>query len=129
MAPSGINLFLTILFIPISFFIKHCIEVIFGCVGFWLVNFGGLLALKYRISDILDGSKIPLDILGRFLPFVLWTPFAFLLHYPVQIYLGKYDWKQTLLIFLGGIIWCVVLWTLARIVFKLGLKRYEGTGM
>jgi ABC-2 type transport system permease protein len=111
--PTFGNLIFTILFIPISFFIRHNIEIIFGCFSFWLVNFGGVLTLKYRVTDILDGSKIPLNILARFLPFVLFSPFAFLLHYPVQIYFGKFDLLQISQTYLGGLSWCIVLFIIS----------------
>jgi ABC-2 type transport system permease protein len=57
------------------------------------------------------------------------TPFAYILHYPMQIYLGKYDTNQTILVFLGGLAWCLALFILAKIVFKLGLKRNESVGL
>jgi ABC-2 type transport system permease protein len=123
------NIFFTILFIPISYFIKHTIEVIFGCATFWLVNFGGMLRLKEILSEVLYGAKIPLNILAKYLPFVVYTPFAFILHYPVQIYLGKYSTTEIIYTFLGGIAWCFVLWILARVIFKFGLKRNEAVGL
>ena len=127
--PIWYNLLFTILFIPISYSIKHCIEAIFGCLAFWLVNFGGTLRLKDRIIYLLDGSKIPLNILVRYFPFVLFTPFAFLLHYPIQIYLGKYNPNEIIMTFAAGIFWCIVLFILARTIFKMGLKRNEAVGL
>jgi ABC-type uncharacterized transport system permease subunit len=47
----------------------------------------------------------------------------------MQIYLGKYDPNQILQTFVGGIAWCIVLWVLARLVFKAGLKRNEAVGV
>jgi ABC-type uncharacterized transport system permease subunit len=47
----------------------------------------------------------------------------------MQIYLGKYDFNQTLMVFAGGIAWCIVLYFLAKWVFKMGLKRNEAVGL
>ncbi|MFM7853798.1 MAG: ABC-2 family transporter protein [Flammeovirgaceae bacterium] len=54
---------------------------------------------------------------------------AFFAYYPAQIYLGKYDTDQTVLVFLGGIAWCGILYFLAKLVFRLGLKRNESVGL
>jgi ABC-type uncharacterized transport system permease subunit len=51
------------------------------------------------------------------------------LHHPMQIYLGEYNSLDILLVFLGGIVWCLVLYFLAKFVFKLGLKRNESVGL
>ncbi len=127
--PTLTNLIFTILFIPISYFIKHCVETIFGCIAFWLTNFGGALRLKDKIMFLFEGSKIPLDILSLYFVFVLFTPFAFILHYPIQIYLNKYDFPQIVQTYLGGILWCVILYLLARLIFRLGLKKSEAIGL
>jgi len=47
----------------------------------------------------------------------------------MQIYLGKYDTFQTVLVFGGGIFWCVLLYFLAKFVFKMGLKKNESVGL
>ena len=127
--PTFANLAWTILFIPISYSIKHIVEQIVGTMGFWLTNFGGLLRLKAKFEYLLNGSKIPLNILSNYIWWCLFTPFAFILHYPVQIYLGKYSQVEILQTFGGGIGWCFVLFILARIVFKMGLKRNEAVGL
>lgn len=127
--PELPNLVFTILFIPISFFIKHSLESVFGSFAFWFVGDGGMMRLRSAIESVLEGSKIPLNILTVFVPGVLWTPYAFLLHYPVQIWLGKYDIKEIIGVYCLGIVWCLVLFMLSRFVFKLGLKRNEAVGL
>jgi ABC-type uncharacterized transport system permease subunit len=47
----------------------------------------------------------------------------------MQIYLGKYSPTETLMVVLGGIAWCLVLYFLANFVFKMGLKRNESVGL
>jgi ABC-type uncharacterized transport system permease subunit len=47
----------------------------------------------------------------------------------MQIYLGKYNFQETLAVFLGGIIWFLVLYFLAKLVFKMGLKKNEAVGL
>jgi ABC-type uncharacterized transport system permease subunit len=47
----------------------------------------------------------------------------------MQIYLGKYSMTEIIYTFFGGIAWCFVLWILARVIFKLGLKKNEAVGL
>lgn len=118
---------LFILSYPIALFIKFLFNHIIGCSVFWLTNSDGALSFSETVVTLLSGSLIPLGILNQNL--LYFTPFAFMLHHPMQIYLGKYDSTQTLLVFAGGIAWCIILYFLAKSVFKLGLKRNEAVGL
>ena len=131
-ANSLSNIVLTILFVPISFTIIYLFDLIIGFISFWVIDYGSVGGIMNLIVDFLKGAFIPLYILfslSSTFNFLNYLPFAFLLHHPMQIYLGKYDTNQTILVFLGGLAWCLVLYILAKIVFKLGLKRNESVGL
>ena len=55
--------------------------------------------------------------------------FAFTFYHPMQIYLGKYSILETIYVFGGGIVWCIILYYSAKWVFKMGLKRNEAVGL
>lgn len=125
------NIFLIILILPIAFFINYCLCFFIGCIAFFIKDrrdFNSVTDAYNSIAVIFVGSILPLTELP-FSNFFQLLPFAWLLHHPMQIYLGKYDTNQTILVFLGGIIWCVVLYFLAKLVFKMGLKRNESVGL
>lgn len=120
-----------ILFIPITFSINHFFGVLIGSVGFFLKDtreFAGLAGSYLTLRSILSGLILPLDK-APFSGFFQLTPYAWVLHHPVQTYLGKYDTNQTILVFLGGIAWCVILYFMANSVFKMGLKQNESVGL
>jgi ABC-2 type transport system permease protein len=126
-----------ILYLIPFFFIAYIVQVFLsfamGSIAFWSTTNANSTSLidAVRIgSNILSGSIIPLYLIftGLF-SFLLYTPFAFTLHQPMQIYLGKYSLTEILQTFLGGILWCLVLWILARLVFKAGLKKNEAVGL
>ncbi len=130
-SPS-VTLLWVILLIPITFTLNHLFGIIFGSLAFWTKQweYEGIKE-SYEISFmLLIGSIIPLDKLpfelSKYLAFL---PTSWLLHHPMQIYLGKYDNFQTFLVFLGGVFWCVLLYFLAKLVFKMGLKRNESVGL
>ena len=83
----------------------------------------------FGMGGILTGVIIPLDKLPFYKEIIQFLPTTWSLHHPMQIYLGKYDTFQTFLVFLGGVSWCILLYFLAKFVFKMGLKRNESVGL
>jgi ABC-2 type transport system permease protein len=123
------NIFYLILFWPIPVMIRLFLEILTGLTAFWTTEFYGAAFLNSNFLNFFSGSLFPLlFILDKF-PILAYTPYSLILHHPMQIYLGKYDANQTILVFLGGIAWCAVLYLLAKLVFKLGLKRNESVGL
>ena len=128
-----VNIFYLIFYFVIAYLIKSFLGLMTGSIAFWVNDNANSRALVESVqvaSGLLSGEIIPLFILfSGFLNPVFWTPFAFLFHHPMQVYLGKYDFNQTLMVFTGGITWCVVLYFLAKWIFKMGLKRNEAVGL
>jgi ABC-2 type transport system permease protein len=125
------NISLLLVFMPITFISTFIIEIIVGSQAFFIRDkrtFTGIWNAYNGIAGVLSGLLIPLDKLP-FYSIIQFLPTSWILHHPMQIYLGKYDTNQTILVFLGGLAWCVVLYILAKIVFKLGLKRNESVGL
>jgi ABC-2 type transport system permease protein len=107
-----------------------CIIFVVGLIAFWSVQTTAVDSFYYSLRNFLRGDNIPLWILATYFgSWVSFTPFAFFIHHPFQIYLGKYSATEIVYTFVGGIGWCIILWLLARIVFKMGLKRNEAVGL
>ena len=121
------GLLILIAYLPLIYLTKFFYNKLVASTVFYLTNNEGVLSFSETILVILSGGLIPLSIIK--FDFLYWTPFAFLLHHPMQIYLGKYSQIEIVHTFAGGIIWCLVLFILARIVFKMGLKRNEAVGL
>ena len=125
---SLVNLGIFILFLPLTYLLELSTEILFGSIAFYLPWGWGILSLSSDVSKVLSGSRFPLSLFSFTLPLLVLFP-AFGYHHPMQIYLGKYSQLEILQTFAGGIIWCLVLFILARIVFKMGLKRNEAVGL
>ena len=127
------NFYSIIFFIPITLFINFHLAFIVGTTAFFIKDrrdFGGLTTSYASLVSVFVGTVIPLSELPAPITLVLEKlPFAFALHHPMQIYLGKYTAIETLYVFLGGILWCIILYFLAKLIFKLGLKRNEAVGL
>ena len=130
-ATSFQTILILLLFVPVSYFINNTLGFWAGSLAFFLKDKREFNAVQdsYNTTKImLYGLIIPLDQLP-FSDFFSFLPTAYFVHHPMQIYLGRYNNFQILQTFGAGIVWCILLWIIARIVFKSGLKRNEATGL
>jgi ABC-2 type transport system permease protein len=123
------NVLWLFLFYPICIGIRLFIETLTGLLAFWTTEFSGMAALNATILFFFCGASFPLNFISNKLPILEYTPYSILFYHPMQIYLGKYNTIQTIGVFVGGLAWCLVLYFLAKLVFKLGLKRNESVGL
>jgi ABC-type uncharacterized transport system permease subunit len=123
------NLILAILRCVISFLSYLWLEIVVGSCAFWFnVASNRILEIYYDLIPLLAGAIILLQ-LNSTTRLISQLPFAIAAYHPMQIYLGKYDLNQTMMVFAGGIVWCFVLYFLAKWVFAMGLKRNEAVGL
>ena len=123
------NFWIFIPFLFISFIIRFSIQILSGFSSFWFTEGSGANHLALSAENFLSGSMFPLYILPIHFNWLQFLPFAFTFYHPMQIYLGKYNAAKTFWVFAGGIAWCVVLYLLAKFIFKLGIKRNESVGL
>jgi len=99
-------------------------------ISFWNPeNTWGLSFLIIIFIETLAGSIFPLDILpdwGKLA--VQFTPFPYLIYYPVAIFLGKITGFYLLRILLQAFIWMLILFFLARLIWIKGLRVYGAEG-
>jgi ABC-2 type transport system permease protein len=123
------NVLWLFLFYPICIGIRLSIDLLSGLAAFWTTSFSGMITLAGAILIFFSGASFPLNFISNKLPILEYTPYSILFYHPMQIYLGKYNTIQTIGVFVGGLAWCLVLYFLAKLVFKLGLKRNESVGL
>lgn len=121
--------FIVIALAPISMLILFFLEIMVAFTGFFLNQVNGVILNFGIFSGILMGSRFPLDLLIPNFYANLFNPFGYLFFHPMQIYLGIYSPFETFYVFAGGITWCIILYFLAKFIFKLGLKRNEAVGL
>ena len=124
----GSSLILALILVLISICSYFCIDLIFGSVSFWTPETNTLIEMKMAISPFLAGCLVLFD-LNKNLEFLKYLPWSFISYHPMQIYLGKYTNLQIFYVFFGGVIWSIILYFLAKLVFKMGLKRNEAVGL
>lgn len=113
----------------LAFFIKLLFAIIIGMVSFWMMYVNGLMTFSNTLMKFFSGAYFPLVILPAvFVKLSLVFPFAYTFFVPVQFFLGKITYAEALRGMGVQIIWLMLLYFIAKIIYKIGLKKYESVG-
>lgn len=127
-SPITIALFLCSLII--SFALSNCIMSLIGIVAFWIGETTTLRQFREVIEKLFSGELAPLTFFPLFLQTIAaYLPFKYLAYFPSQIYLEKISYSEILKSFLGAFCWIAALIIIIIIVWKRGLKRYDGSSI
>ncbi len=106
-----------------SFFMKVCL----GLLSIWLTNLSGVMNVYGILEIILAGFVIPLSLFPEQIKsFVLLSPFAASVYYPLQLFTTLQSPKEIAWIFLFQLAWTVVFFLLSRFIFHKGIRYYTG---
>ena len=104
------------------------IQTLVGLLAFWLEETWSLNVCIQFITTFLSGSLLPLDLYPEFLvKFLVWTPFPYLIYFPVKLLMGESLNFGFVFVVLAG--WIVILAVLMRGLWHKGLKLYTGSGI
>jgi len=116
--------------VMLAFVTELLLAYLIGLIAFWTDEVDGIYMSIDRIKKFFSGGYFPLSLLP--LPFVQLSftlPFAYSFFVPAQLYLKKIDLSTGLRGICVQIIWIIALYGIIAVVWKRGLKRYEGVGM
>ena len=109
----------------VCFFLKLCV----GCIGFWTNDINGIITLYEVVASVLGGILIPVALLPDSLQTVArLLPIQAIYTIPLTIMLGKSEGTDPLYGIGLQLVWIVVLWGLAMVLWRAGLKQYESVG-
>ncbi len=102
---------------------------LFSLSAFWLEDTGGVSLLTYFVVPLAAGSLLPLDLFPRPVAALLHAlPFAQLLYFPAQVYLGRVSGAAWLSGVGVQLAWLVGLFLLNGWVWRRGLRRFRAVG-
>lgn len=118
------DLFIFILFVVGGALVYAGIFVSLASIGFWSDARTSIMPTMYNIGNY---GRYPVDIYNRVIRYVLtWIlPFAFVGVYPSAYFLKRTEWYSYA--FLTPVMG-LVFFTLALILWNVGVKRYRGAG-
>lgn len=113
----------------LSFVIGFYFEACLGMAGFWFLEVTSFLYIVMTVNFFLSGHMFPLDILGPTWAWVLKSlPFQYLAYFPTVVVLGKVQGEELTRGLLAQAAWAVFFVVLARLLYRLGLRRYSAYG-
>lgn len=130
-APENIlSVAVIVLIVIVGYFVRLFLSILFGMIAFWTTDVSGLNSFFAILIRFLSGGYAPLSLLPAALYSAsMFFPFAYIVFFPTQLYLGKVSIMIGLRGVLIEVVWLIVLYGIIKIVWHRGLKRYEGVGM
>lgn len=124
------NIFILFGMLIVSFFINIFRAVLTGYIAFWTNDTTGFESTLNILAKFMSGAYFPLSLLpAAFVNISLFFPFIYTFFIPTQLYLGKITTWQGLKGLIIEIVWLFLLYGIIKVVWKRGIKRYEGVGM
>lgn len=127
--PSLGQLLYFIISFIIGYFIMSSISLIVGLSSFILMNYWGVYYAKKAVVDLFSGSLVPFILLPPwFAKLCEILPFSKIVYIPTMIYLGEISGYHVSISIFTQLIWCVILYIAAQVVFKFSIKRVTING-
>lgn len=110
----------------VYFFLTLVIELF----AFWADNVWSLLALLRFVVHLLGGGMVPLEFFPLWTRKLLfWTPFPHMLSTPIALFSGRVPASAAAPAVGIMIVWGLVFWGAALLVWRRGQKEYTGVGI
>ncbi len=98
-------------------------------IAFWVLEVSTIIFLLFSFEYFLSGNVFPLDIMPAWMQgFIRWSPFTYELFFPAQVYMERVQGAalaQGLAIQTG---WMLLSWVCARVLWSLGVRKYQAVG-
>ena len=109
----------------LQFFLAY----VMAMLAFWVLDVSTFIFIQFAFEYIASGHLFPIDILPRWLALaVQFTPYPYLLHFPVSVYLGRVTGPRMWQGFAVQAAWVLLGYGLARFVWARGVRRYSAVG-
>jgi ABC-2 type transport system permease protein len=109
----------------LQFFIAYTVALL----SFWVLDVSTFIFIQFAFEFLASGHLFPLDILPDGLHrLLLWSPYPYLLYFPVGVYLGRIQGAELWQGFALQLAWVGVAFLIARFVWSRGLRKYTAVG-
>lgn len=103
------------------------IQAIIGIMAFWMTEVWPMAEMNDMLIQLFGGMLAPITLLPVFIQNIsVYLPFRYIFFEPVAIVLGKQP--NPMDIILKQWIFIVILYAIYKILWKVGIRKYEGTG-
>lgn len=127
---SFLNGIIFFVFVVLAGVLHFFLYATFALLAFWSVQTWGERFILNRINELASGMLVPIALFPTWFQHVLaLLPFRYFISVPMLTYLGVLSPRDILSNILGLVIWIAILWTLAIVVMRRGLRVYAGEGI
>ncbi|HBI34463.1 MAG TPA: hypothetical protein DEA43_01050 [Candidatus Moranbacteria bacterium] len=112
----------------LSYGLYFLVYFIVGIVAFWTAEAKGFFYTCWVVINFMQGGLIPLDLLPKWFSLISDSlPFKYLFFVPVSLASGRVNFDYKMIVV--PVLWCIGMYFLAQLLYKKGLKKYEGYGL
>jgi len=112
----------------LQFFLSYSMALL----AFWVLEISTFIFILFAFEYLASGHMFPLDMLKDTSPALLhalsFTPFPSMLYVPISIYMGKVSGNGVALGLLTQVFWVLMMYALARFMWRRGIKKYAAFG-
>jgi ABC-2 type transport system permease protein len=120
-------LFLGAIFL--AFVLNFLIFYGISAIAFWLVEIGFLFEGIRIVFILLSGGIFPLEVFGPdFVRVMDFLPFKYTINFPIKVLNGTLTFNQVWDGMLIQLLWIVIMYILANLLWRVGGKRYIAVG-
>jgi ABC-2 type transport system permease protein len=120
---------LFLLAISLALVLNFLIFYAISAIAFWLVEIGFLFEGIRIVFILLSGGIFPLEVFGpAFVRVMNFLPFRYTTGYPINVLNGTITLSQVWQGMLVQLVWIGVMYLLARLLWRVGGKRYVAVG-
>lgn len=115
--------------IMLGFVIKFLISFLFALLCFWTINGLGLVWAQLALVNLFSGALVPLVFLPDWLgKLAAWAPFQGIIATPLAIYQGSVQGWDMLQALAVQLLWVLLLWGLARLLWQPAMRALDIQG-
>ena len=115
--------------IALAFWMRFLISYSVGLLAFWLDESTSLDEFYWVLQTFLAGGFAPLSFYPPVVQaLVEWTPFPYIVYYPVRVLTGEAPWPEVARIVAVQVAWVVGLMLVRALLWSRGLRRYGAFG-
>jgi ABC-2 type transport system permease protein len=127
--PDSTTMLAYIVSLLLAFLVGFFFEATIGMISFWLLEVTSFLYVINTLNFFVSGHMFPLDLLPPFWAGLLkMLPFQYMAYFPAAVFLGKIQGTELAYGLLAELAWAVAFIALARVLYRLGLRRYSAYG-
>jgi ABC-2 type transport system permease protein len=118
-----------VLSLIVGFFVGMFMSCAFAVLAFWSTQVANLYSLFYGVGQFLSGWIAPLALFPESIRNVAYLlPFRSLISFPLEILMGRLTWSETGFGFAVSGVWILIFLIIYRVLWHIGLRRYEAVG-